>query len=152
MYLSHFSQLIYGPESHLLFLLISFWKHVSTHSTVSTLHTAQSQLRHWTLIKYFQKVTSNHWTSPVAQTIKSACSEGDLGLVPGLGRSPGEGNGNPLQYSCLENPMDRGAWWAIVHGVAKSWTWVNVSGNPLKKFLTCKCSVLLWSSKVCLYG
>ena len=52
----------------------------------------------------------------------SACNEGDLGLIPGLGRSPGEGNGNPLQYSCLENPMDGGAWWATVHGVAKSWT------------------------------
>ena len=47
---------------------------------------------------------------------------GDLGLIPGSGRSPGEGNGNPLQYYCLENPMDRGAWWATVHGVAKSWT------------------------------
>ena len=46
----------------------------------------------------------------------------DSGLIPGLGRSPGEGNGNPLQYSCLENLMDRGAWWATVHGVAKSWT------------------------------
>ena len=45
----------------------------------------------------------------------SACNVGDLGSVPGLGRSPGEGNGNPLQYSCLENPMDRGALWAIVH-------------------------------------
>ena len=44
---------------------------------------------------------------------------GDLGLIPGLGRSPGKVNGNPLQYSCLENPMDRGAWWATVHGVAK---------------------------------
>ena len=44
----------------------------------------------------------------------------DVGSIPGLGRSPGEGNGKPLQYSCLENPMDRGAWWAIVHGVAKS--------------------------------
>ena len=44
------------------------------------------------------------------------------GSIPGLGRSPGEGNGNPLQYSCLENPMDGGAWRAIVHGVAKSWT------------------------------
>ena len=44
---------------------------------------------------------------------------GDMGLIPGLGRSPGEGNGNPFQYSCLENPMDRGAWWATVHGVAK---------------------------------
>ena len=46
----------------------------------------------------------------------------DAGLIPGLGRSPGGGIGNPLQYSCLENCMDRGAWLAIVHGVAKSWT------------------------------
>ena len=46
----------------------------------------------------------------------------DVDSKPGLGRSPGEGNGNPLQYSCLENPMDRGAWWATVHGVAKSQT------------------------------
>ena len=45
---------------------------------------------------------------------------GDLGLIPGSGGSPGEGNGNPLQYSCLGNPMDRGAWWATVHGVEKS--------------------------------
>ena len=52
----------------------------------------------------------------------SARSSGDLGLIPGLGRSPGEGNGNPLQYSCPENPMDGGAWWATVHGVAKSQT------------------------------
>ena len=44
---------------------------------------------------------------------------GDAGSIPGLGRSPGEGNGNPRQYSCLENPMDRGAWKAAVHGVAK---------------------------------
>ena len=47
----------------------------------------------------------------------SACNVGDLGSIPGSGRSPGEGNGNPLQYSCLENPMDRGAWWATVHGI-----------------------------------
>ena len=53
---------------------------------------------------------------------ESACNVGDLSLIPGLERSPGEGNGNPLQYSCLENPMDRGAWRAIVHGVAKSRT------------------------------
>ena len=44
---------------------------------------------------------------------------GNPGLIPGLGISPGEGHGNPLQYSCLENPMDRGAWWATVHGVVK---------------------------------
>ena len=52
----------------------------------------------------------------------SACNAGDPGSIPGLGRSLGEGNGNPLQYSCMENPMDRGAWRATVHGVAKSQT------------------------------
>ena len=46
----------------------------------------------------------------------------DAGLIPGLGRSPGEGNGNPFQYSCLDNPMDRGAWRATVYGVTKRWT------------------------------
>ena len=53
---------------------------------------------------------------------ESACNAGDTGdagLIPGSGRSAGGGNGNPLQYSCLRNPMDRGAWWATVHGVAK---------------------------------
>ena len=53
---------------------------------------------------------------------ESAYNVGDLGLIPGLGRSPGEENGNPLQYSCLGNPMDRGGWWTTVHGVTKSWT------------------------------
>ena len=53
------------------------------------------------------------WGFPGGSDTKgSACNAGDLGLIPGSGRSPGEGNGNPLQYSCLENPMDRGAWWA----------------------------------------
>ena len=47
---------------------------------------------------------------------------GDTASIPGSGRSPGEGNGNPLQYSCLENPKNRGAWWATVHGVAKNQT------------------------------
>ena len=51
---------------------------------------------------------------------ESACNAGDPGLIPGLGRSPEEKNGNPLQYSCLENSMDRGDWWALVHVVAKS--------------------------------
>ena len=53
---------------------------------------------------------------------ESACKAGDPGSIPGSGRSPGEGNDNPAQYSCLENPMDGGAWWDIVHGVAKSQT------------------------------
>ena len=77
---------------------------------------------------------------------ESACNAGDLGSIPGLGRSPGEGNGNPLHYSCLGNPMDRGAWWATVHGVVRvgydwatslSLSWiiaVTVQGNGTRNF------------------
>ena len=54
---------------------------------------------------------------------ESACNAGDLSfLIPESGRAPGEGNGNPIQYLCLENPMDRGTWWATVHRITKSWT------------------------------
>ena len=60
-------------------------------------------------------------TSLVAQTLKeSACSAGNPGLIPGSGRSPGEGNGYPQEYFCPGNPMDRGTWWATVHGIAES--------------------------------
>ena len=58
---------------------------------------------------------------------ESAWNVGDLCLITGLGRSPGEGNGNPLQYSCVENSMDRGAWRATDYRVAKSWTWLTLS-------------------------
>ena len=62
----------------------------------------------------------------VALVVKNPlASEGDTiyeGSIPGSGRPPGEGDGNPLQYSCLGNPMDRGGWWGTVHGVTKSWT------------------------------
>ena len=54
--------------------------------------------------------------------MKSTCNVGDLGLIPGLGRYSGEGNSHPLQYSCLKDPMDKGAWWATVYGVTKSQT------------------------------
>ena len=102
----------------------------------------------------------------------SVYNVGDLGLIPGSGRSPGEGNGNPLQYYCLKNPMDRGAWWATVHGVAKRrkqlsnftslWaslvaqrlkhlpamqeTWVQSSGqeDPLEKKMETNSSILAW--------
>ena len=77
---------------------------------------SQTQLSTHTHSNYRQS-----WASLVAQLVKNLCSAGDLGLIPGLGRSPGEGNGDPLQYPCLENLMDRGAWWAAVHGVANSW-------------------------------
>ena len=66
------------------------------------------------------------WASKVLLVVKNLLANAgdirDTGLIPGLGRFPGEGNSNPLQYSCLENPMGRGAWWATVHGVAKSQT------------------------------
>ena len=64
----------------------------------------------------------NNWTSLVVQSKESTCEVRKVGSIPGLGISPGGGNGNQLQYSCLENPMGRGAWQATVHGVAKSQT------------------------------
>ena len=83
----------------------------------------------WIGSHFWITVKSYHWkiinikVSLVAQTVKaSAYNAGDRGSIPRSGRSPGEGNGNPLQYSCLENSMDGGAWWAIVHGVTKSQT------------------------------
>ena len=78
----------------------------------------------WELFK------DQEWTSLVAQWLilhlsESACNVGHPSSIPGSGRSAGEGNGHPLQYSCLENSMDRGAWWATVHGVTKSQTRLN---------------------------
>ena len=64
---------------------------------------------------------------------ESACNTGDLGLIPGLGRSPGERNGNPFQCACLVNPMIRRARWATIHGVAKSW--IILSSCHAQKFL-----------------
>ena len=71
---------------------------------------------------------------------ESACNAGDLGLIPGSGRSPGEGHGNPLQYSCLETFMDRAVWQATVHGVAKSQTQLTLSSFffPLTHSFTLK--------------
>ena len=67
--------------------------------------------------------THTHTHFPDGSVVKNPPASGrDVGSIPELGRSPGLGNGNLLQYSCLENPMERGAWWATVHGVAESWT------------------------------
>ena len=71
---------------------------------------------------YHKHFLLTYTASLVSECKESTCNGGDLGLIPGLERSPGDGHGNPLQYPCLENPMDIGAWWATVHGVAKSWT------------------------------
>ena len=73
-------------------------------------------------IKIMESLTSIMGFPGGSEGKVSACNAGDLGLIPGSGRSPGEGNGNPLQYSCLENPMDGRVWWATVHRVAKSQT------------------------------
>ena len=79
-------------------------------------------------VNLFSQISTDYFfclslfVNPGSEDKASACNAGDPGSIPGLGRSPGEGNGNPLQYPCLENPMERGAWRATVHGVAKSWT------------------------------
>ena len=79
---------------------------------------------HHMLLFFFKTtlcVEPQKWALPGGSDDKeSACNAGDLGSIPGLGRFLGEGNGYPLQYSCLENSMDRGAWWATVRGIAKS--------------------------------
>ena len=79
----------------------------------------------------------------------SACNAGDLGSIPGLGRSSGEGNGSPLQYSCLENPMDGGAWKALVHGVAEGRTRLSdftftFHFHALEREMATHSSVLAW--------
>ena len=78
------------------------------------------ELYHRATITLYENKTEN--LPPTSEVKASARNVGDLGSIPGLGRFPGDGNGNPLQYSCLENPMGGGAWWTTVHGVAKSWT------------------------------
>ena len=90
----------------------------------------------------------NHWESmfrlPWCLSSKEVtCSAGDMGSIPGWGRSPWRGNGNTPQYSCQENPMDRGAWWPTVHGVAKSRTRLSSSSN--------QCSWERWGCEMGIY-
>ena len=67
-------------------------------------------------------LSNYNWSFPGGSEVKNMpASAGDMGSIPGSGRLPGEGNSNPLQYSCLENPMDRGAWQATIHGSQKNW-------------------------------
>ena len=81
----------------------------------------------WNLLKQFHQITFcvYIWNREMIISHHLSRDTRDRGSIPGLGRCPGEGNGTPLQYSCLENPMDRGSWWAAVHGVAKIWKRLN---------------------------
>ena len=86
----------------------------------------QTRILEWVAIPFsnslFQYCFTCIWIPARLRGKESTCTTGDAGSIPGLGRSPGGGHGNPLQYSCLENPMGRGALQAIVHRVRKSWT------------------------------
>ena len=107
-------------EQELLFSVILIDKKVKW---VPDLHCDKSKERIIWLSSRTWLLSRSIWIFPGGSEVKvSACNEGDPGLIPGSGRSPGEENGNPLQYSCLENPIYGGPWWATVHGVAKSRT------------------------------
>ena len=102
----------------------------------------------WTYSNRYQELL--RWYSLFdADGKESACSAGDLGMTPGSGRSPGEGNGYPLQYSCLENSMERGAWWATVQGVTKCQTRLTYRYTDMRDTHThtvCKqCACCKWN-------
>ena len=75
--------------------------------------------------RIYHGVDITHWDFQRYSGKESTCQFRRCKLIPGLGKSPGGGNGNPIQYSCLENPLARGAWWATVHRVSESWTWLS---------------------------
>ena len=106
--------------------ILSVWGHDSEHLWSTTHHHSLFTLVTSAVSPKHIKSCINYCGFPGGSDNKeSACNAGDEGSNPGLGRAPGEGNGNSLHHSCLENPMDRGAWRATVHGVAKSWTWLS---------------------------
>ena len=80
---------------------------------------------------------------------ESTCNSGDLGSIPGLGRSPGEGHSNSVQYFCLENPMDRGAWWATVQGLQRvRHNWSNLIHTHTVIYLTYYCKMRKWRKSI----
>ena len=97
-----------------LCMYVCVYTHTHTHT-----HILLSEV---SICVYIDRYT-HFFGSPGGTVVKDPLAIQEMvGLIPGSGRSPGEGNGYPLHYSCLGNPMDRGAWWAIVHGVTNSWT------------------------------
>ena len=139
-----------GNFSHYLYIyniyteiLLYIYRRISTDTACASFCVFFSQfLLPCVLIELFHCLS--YWDNCVPQWLNSnasACNAGDLGLIPGWGRSPGGGNGNPFQYSCLENPMDRGVWWTTVHGLLKSWTWLSdwAQCSPLGHKLSIGC-------------
>ena len=110
-------------------MVAMWWSQVPSHSTFlfGFLELTQASCLFWKFFFYWHATLSLDFPGGSVGK-ESACSVGDageMGSIPGWGRSSRGGHGNPLQYSCLENPMDRGAWQATVDGVAKSWTWLR---------------------------
>ena len=130
VYLSSLVPILYPWNYIKLHPTLYLWNYIKLHKTT---HVSIQLIETWVsisfpeLLRLIEATTLNlAWDFPgVLDSKGSACSARDLGLNPGMGRSPGEGNGNPLQYSCLKNSMDRGAWKAIIHAVAKSQTRLN---------------------------
>ena len=94
-----------------------------------------SSVTHW----LFKSVLFNFWGFPGGSVVKNLPAKAgdtrDMGSVPVSGTVPGVGNGNPLQYSWLENPMDRGAWWPTVNGVTKGWIWLSTAQHLISTYL-----------------
>ena len=111
--------------------LTKTWTWLSAHVHAHTdTHTHSWRLTLPTWAHYFKITLIFAMDVPDGSAGKeTACNAGDVGSIPGSGRSPGEGNGNPLQYCCLRNPMDRGAWRATLQGVPKSWMWLRCSSS-----------------------
>ena len=114
------------PPLPLSILFHACWSPISSANLFWWVQSTGPVLTHWTQNQALL-FTRDHsrWLNLqfcgilVAQSVKSLPARGDPSSIPGSERSPGKGNGNPLQYSCLGNPMDRGAWWATIHGVAR---------------------------------
>ena len=142
-----------SPSNHLilcrpLLLLPSVFSSIKVFSNESVLCIRCQSIGPWAsasvLPMNIQDWFPLQYSFPGGSEVKvSASNARDLGLIPGSGRSPGEGNGNPLQYSCVENPMDGGAWWATVHRVAKSWTWLS---NLTFNYSALLYNWMVWSS------
>ena len=101
------------------------WRANSLEKTLMLGKIEGKRRRGWQRVRWLDGITNLMGFPGGSDGKESACNGGELSSIPGLGRSLGEGNGNAFQYFCLENSVDRGFWWATVHGVSKSQTWLN---------------------------